>query len=805
MRRLLIALLVGLLGIGSAEAAGTFNSLPQATVPLGNLPDDVPMDQGTGCPTVGPSCTTSQVSSLRLGQPIQTTCSAIPSPFPYQQCIDTSVTPNVLKEYIGSTWFSLYTLSPSSGLVPIYTTPIPVSAGGTGRSSLGSGLPLFGAGTSPITTGTLSGNTTELATVSGAVIDGHCPQFDSFGNLVDSGATCPVYEIPTGTILGNNAGVLAPPSPLMTLPFTLGTSVGGTGATSLGSAFTNTGGAGMEFDFVVGGSPNTGAQSATIATLEASCVGPVSCPGGDPVYPNGATSLGVTAEWDASPLYFSASNVPCTQNAGAGDGITQVPSADGKCFVAVVPATGLDIRRSGAKCNNIANDQAAINALLNNGSYAYTRIILPPTPCLVGQNGSNPWALNETVPVSIYGNNEFESGFRPAPGLPSSADVLRITTNATYAWTALTLKNFFIGNNALATRTGRHAIYLDTQIAGGVVAYLDVDQVWMQAATTDGGRGFYHINNPVNNVNGAFSLSSFTRSIFGGGASFNYSGDSLHFSGDQFAGTNPSDTLYVNQIPGAGNFVVDGASSIELAGGVVFDCAVSPRLEGSELEQQVTNSEANNAVVDFLGSVCKIDHGIFASQIQSNPSLGNPTLVRVDTADSIDIDRARLATPANYPAIVNTGNATNTTLGPGLKIVTSSPYLNDSGTGTVNYYGAVLTWIAYTPTITCDTGTLTTLGGVTGFYQVLGKVVNVKVKIPITTNGTCAGYLIATLPLPVQTSNDFFLAGMEQVGATGIIGRAVLNTSTMFIYTPAGTYPGGTGTQPAVSGTYETN
>ncbi len=90
MRRLVIALLVGLLGIGSAEAAGTFNSLPQASVPLGNLPDDVPMDQGTGCPTVGSNCTTSQVSSLRLGQPIQATCSAIAIPFLYQQCIDTS-------------------------------------------------------------------------------------------------------------------------------------------------------------------------------------------------------------------------------------------------------------------------------------------------------------------------------------------------------------------------------------------------------------------------------------------------------------------------------------------------------------------------------------------------------------------------------------------------------------------------------------------------------------------------------------------------------------------------------------------
>ncbi len=95
-----------------------------------------------------------------------------------------------MKEYIGSTWYALYKLSPSSGPVPVYTTPIPVSAGGTGDSSLGAGLPLFGAGIAPITTGTLSGNTTELGTVSGSLTLNHCVSVDSHGNLIDAGFTC---------------------------------------------------------------------------------------------------------------------------------------------------------------------------------------------------------------------------------------------------------------------------------------------------------------------------------------------------------------------------------------------------------------------------------------------------------------------------------------------------------------------------------------------------------------------------------------------------------------------------------------
>jgi hypothetical protein len=68
------------------------------------------------------------------------------------------------------------------------TGTLPVANGGTGAATLGSGLPLFGAGTSAITTGTLSGNTTKLATVTGTLTSTHAAGFDASGNVVDIGA-----------------------------------------------------------------------------------------------------------------------------------------------------------------------------------------------------------------------------------------------------------------------------------------------------------------------------------------------------------------------------------------------------------------------------------------------------------------------------------------------------------------------------------------------------------------------------------------------------------------------------------------
>ena len=62
--------------------------------------------------------------------------------------------------------------------------------GGTGLATLTSGKPLLGAGTSPVTFGTLSGSTTEFATATGTLTNGHCVSIDGSGNFIDAGGAC---------------------------------------------------------------------------------------------------------------------------------------------------------------------------------------------------------------------------------------------------------------------------------------------------------------------------------------------------------------------------------------------------------------------------------------------------------------------------------------------------------------------------------------------------------------------------------------------------------------------------------------
>ena len=87
-----------------------------------------------------------------------------------------------------------------------FASVTPTKFGGTGHSSFTSNTPLIGNGSSAISQGTVSGNTTKFATVSGSLTSTHCVNIDANGNLTDAGAACgsggsatAVQEVPTGT------------------------------------------------------------------------------------------------------------------------------------------------------------------------------------------------------------------------------------------------------------------------------------------------------------------------------------------------------------------------------------------------------------------------------------------------------------------------------------------------------------------------------------------------------------------------------------------------------------------------------
>jgi hypothetical protein len=109
-------------------------------------------------------------------------------------------------------------------------------------------------------------------------------------------------------------------------------------------------------------------------------------------------------------------------------------------------------------------------------------------------------------------------------------------------------------------------------------------------------------------------------------------------------------------------------------------------------------------------------------------------------------------------------------------------------------------WTAYTPVVTATSGTITTLGAVSGRYKTLGKTVFVQMDITITTNGTGTGAVVATLPV---TSVFFYIVCGREAALLGKMLQGIINANTVSIFNADNTYPGSNGARLIMSGLYE--
>jgi hypothetical protein len=107
----------------------------------------------------------------------------------------------ILGDYNSWTGTNSFTVNPTflncsgylfgnASLASTCATMISVSGGGTGAASFSANLPIIGNGSSALAQGTVTGNTTEFATSTGAQTSGDCVKIDASGNHVDAGFAC---------------------------------------------------------------------------------------------------------------------------------------------------------------------------------------------------------------------------------------------------------------------------------------------------------------------------------------------------------------------------------------------------------------------------------------------------------------------------------------------------------------------------------------------------------------------------------------------------------------------------------------
>lgn len=108
-------------------------------------------------------------------------------------------------------------------------------------------------------------------------------------------------------------------------------------------------------------------------------------------------------------------------------------------------------------------------------------------------------------------------------------------------------------------------------------------------------------------------------------------------------------------------------------------------------------------------------------------------------------------------------------------------------------------WTAYTPTVTAQTGSFTTVNA-TGKYIEIGKIVHFNYEITLTNIGTATGYVRITLP---KTPKDSYFPCLSVISYP-YLGAAYVSRGYIYMWKyDQNTAILGNGIKLYVSGTYE--
>lgn len=162
-------------------------------------------------------------------------------------------------------------------------------------------------------------------------------------------------------------------------------------------------------------------------------------------------------------------------------------------------------------------------------------------------------------------------------------------------------------------------------------------------------------------------------------------------------------------------------------------------------------------------------------------------------ADGQSIDASDVNTPFNTISTVINGNLDSNNLLPG----GVTPASLTSGAG------SSWAWItASAPTITAVSGTITTSSATCKYVQI-GKSILFRMNITITTNGSGAGAVVATLPITSSAINMSVGSGRASAVSGKQLQAYTSATNTINIYNYDGTYPGASGELLLINGFFE--
>lgn len=337
-----------------------------------------------------------------------------------------------------------------------------------------------------------------------------------------------------------------------------------------------------------------------------------------------------------------------------------------------------------------------------------------------------------------------------------------------------------------AQRKGGTAIVLNTTAVGQELPKFIMRDCFLQEPESASAVAVYHNNDATDNPTGALYAALFENNQFGNGMFLSKSGDGITIRNNLVYGAGAG--IKADLITGAGNLLIDGNIITTAGGCIIIDYALAPIISNNECEQQVTNTEANNAMIDLTGSSAEIIGAhILNNLVMANSGTGSPSLLRIANCTDALYDYNKLLTPTAYVPVIITASAINTRKGANNYISSGGAAPEtDSGAGT-RYRGAVsisgnngASIAAATTNYFTDGQNSATELDIAGLFPVAGTVRNLRVITSGGAPGAAQTYIFTLRNAAADTALTCTISGAASNSAQDVTNSAHFDAGAAF-------------------------
>jgi hypothetical protein len=339
----------------------------------------------------------------------------------------------------------------------------------------------------------------------------------------------------------------------------------------------------------------------------------------------------------------------------------------------------VSVKDFGAVGNGITDDTLAIQAAINYLSPLGGTLYFPRGAYIVSDANADNACLVITAPIQILGDGAFYTSIQPAAGVAGTVNTILVNPDTGYDQTLMSFSKISLGNLSNGTRAGNHGIYCLTLNASQNLPKFTVQECAIQQG---GGFAIYHLNDPVDNVNGGMYACYINNNTLKGGIKFENSGDSLVVSNNTMTGTGTG--VDAALITGASLLSILDNNITTTNSAIIIRSGMRVNILRNNIEHLAPGSNSNS-VIDILSTGGTYVAGVIQQNLVSAFGATDATkLISINEARGTLIqDNTFLAGVAGITAINISSTCNDLRIGANTYNAAVATKVNDAGNGTM--------------------------------------------------------------------------------------------------------------------------